>query len=320
MMSRLESEALRADLASVESLLRERTPEQDPVGHFQFSQRKAELESKVAELRQAGGQPAAVALYFGGRPVIGSRGVLAEFGTKAVDSFQTLVATRFAALEGPLGQRGPVPQRERSALMITEVAHGSFGFVLEEADAPLAPELPMTSLTDVVDEVCGLIHSLAASDESADTDLEGIPEALDKRVLGCLQSFFRLLSDAGATLRVIEDRREFSLRSDMIARARERTDAMNVEESSERIEGRLFLLPDARRFELHPVGGGPSLKGAVAAEALGSVTEPTGDIPPGLIGSIAVVELRVRELRFKQQPGKRSYQLVSIDAPARQSA
>lgn len=52
-MSRLESESLRADLASVESLLRERAPEQDPVGHFQYTQRKAGLESKIAELQQA---------------------------------------------------------------------------------------------------------------------------------------------------------------------------------------------------------------------------------------------------------------------------
>jgi len=137
--------------------------------------------------------------------------------------------------------------------------------------------------------------------------------------LGCLQSFFRLLNDSGATLRIVEDRREFSLRPDMIARAKERTDAMNVEESNEQIEGRLFLLPDARRFELHPVGGGASLKGTVAAEALASATQATGDIPPGLIGSIVTAELRVRELRFKQQPGKRSYQLVSIEPLSRQS-
>ena len=287
-------------------------------------------ESRESRLGSQGCKPkkakpaAAVALYFGGRPVIGSRGILADFGARAVESFQNLVSTRFAALEGPLGERGPIPQRERSALMITEVAHGSFGFVLEESEAPSAPELPVASLNEVVDEVCGLIPRLSASAPSRERrrlTLRVVPEALDKRVLGCLQSFFRILNDSGATLRIVEDRREFSLRSDMIARAKERTDAMNVEESSEVIEGRLFLLPDARRFELHPLGGGQSLKGGrsplrrwVPSPNLRAIS------CQGLSGASPLSELRVRELRFKQQPGRRSYQLVAIEpAAARQS-
>jgi hypothetical protein len=146
-----------------------------------------------------------------------------------------------------------------------------------------------------------------------------VPEALDKRVLGCLQAFFRHLHDSGATLRVVDDRRAFSLQADMISRAKERTDAMNLEERNQDIEGRLFLLPDARRFELHPIDGGPSLRGAVTPEALASVIAPTGAIRPGLIGGIATVGLRIRELRFQQQPGRRSYQLVHIGPSPRPS-
>ena len=105
----------------------------------------------------------------------------------------------------------------------------------------------------------------------------------------------------------------------MIARAKERTDAMNLDERTEEIEGRLYLLPDARQFELHPTGGAPSLKGAVTPEALASVLAPSGGIVPGLIGSIATVDLRIRELRFQQQPGRRSYQLVRIEPSPRRS-
>ena len=201
MMRRLEFEALRADLAAVEALLKQRSEIEDPIGWFQFNQRKAELESKIAELQTSEVQSAAVALYFGGRPVIELRGIFADFGSKAVAAFQSIVSTWFAALEGPLGERGPVPQRERSALMITEVARGSFGFVLEEIESSSAPELPVTSLKDVVDEVCGLIHSLADPAESDEDELDRLPEALDKRVLGDLQAFFRHLHDSGATLK-----------------------------------------------------------------------------------------------------------------------
>ena len=37
----------------------------------------------------------------------------------------------------------------------------------------------MTSLKDVVDEVCGLIHSLADPAESDEDELDELPEALD---------------------------------------------------------------------------------------------------------------------------------------------
>lgn len=312
MMRRLEVEALRADLSSIDALLKQRSRADDPVGWFQFNQRKTEIEDRLSALLHATKQAAAVALFFGGRPVIGSKGILADFGARAVESFQSIVSTRFAALEGPLGERGPVPQRERSALMITEVARGSFGFVLEEADGSVSSELSVTSVKEVVDEVCDLIHKLALSGDEEDENSDGLPEALDKRLLGCLQGFFRLLDDSGATLRIVEDRREFSLLPEMIANAKHRTDALNVDERSESAEGRLFLLPEARRFELHPLGGGPTLKGSVAPDALASVTTPTGNISEGIIGSITKVSLRVRELKFQQREGRQSYQLLRI--------
>ena len=79
MMRRLEFEALRADLAAVEALLKQRSEIEDPIGWFQFNQRKAELESKIAELQTSEVQSAAVALYFGGRPVIEFAGYFRRF-------------------------------------------------------------------------------------------------------------------------------------------------------------------------------------------------------------------------------------------------
>ena len=56
----------------------------------------------------------------------------------------------------------------------------------------------------------------------------------------------------------------FSLQSDMIARAKERTEVMNLDERTEEIEGRLSVLPErARRLEFAPYWAAlPSLKGA----------------------------------------------------------
>ena len=48
---RLEVESLRADLSSVETLLSQRSQSEDPVGWFQFNQRKAELESQLSMIQ-----------------------------------------------------------------------------------------------------------------------------------------------------------------------------------------------------------------------------------------------------------------------------
>lgn len=47
---RLELKSLRADLGAVEGLLNGRTKEDDPFGVMQFSQRRAYLMSKLADI------------------------------------------------------------------------------------------------------------------------------------------------------------------------------------------------------------------------------------------------------------------------------
>ena len=95
----LEFDALNADLAAVSSLLEQRSEDEDPIGHLQLTARKSELESELARLQQGHERSASIALYFGGRPVVGSRGILATFGGKMLDIYQDLVSKRFAARE-----------------------------------------------------------------------------------------------------------------------------------------------------------------------------------------------------------------------------
>ena len=77
-----------------------------------------------------------------------------------VAQFQDLVSKRLATLEsGPLASRGPVPLREKAQLMITDVARGSFGFVLEEE--PSSDALTNTPLQIVVEEMSELIYRLS---------------------------------------------------------------------------------------------------------------------------------------------------------------
>src|SRR3546814_19009451 len=93
-----------------------------------------DLNRRLREIEAAPSTSAGVGLFFGGRPVVGSYGIQAEFGAKAVAEFQTLVSNTFAAAEGTLGARGPVPQRARTQLMLPDLARGSFGFLLSKSD------------------------------------------------------------------------------------------------------------------------------------------------------------------------------------------
>lgn len=310
MLKRLERDAAKADLAAVEALLNERSAESDPIGHLQFSRRAEAISRRLREIEAAPSTGAEVGLFFGGRPVIGSHGILADFGTKAVSEFQNLVSSTFAAAEGALGARGPVPQRDRTQLMLTNVARGSFGFILQQADEP---QLVDTQMKEVISRVVDLLFRVASPDQEA---FEGVADNVDNRVLGSLRSFFKTLDDAGATVRFVEDQREFTLRRDEIELARERTEHATIVETAQTATGTLYVLPVARRFELHPLGGDEAFRGSIAPDCLANLTGGGREVRPGIIGTTQTVRLRVREIRAEGQDPKRGYTLISLQPPA----
>src|SRR5579862_4840745 len=306
MLKRLELDALRADLSAVDANLRGRTD--DPIGVLQFEHRKRELEARIADLqREQAGENAGVAIFFGGRPVIGSRGILADFGTQAISNFQSLIATRFAELDGPLGRRGPVPQRGQTQLMITDVARGSVGFVLEEVRDD--HQLLDTPLKEVVDEVCSFIRRIASPDEEA---FQAVTEIVDDRLLGSLRAFFKLLDDSGATLRVVESDSEFSLGRENVERARRRTDSLRLSETEEIVRGTLYVLPDARKFEIHPVPVGEPIRGSISANTLRELVGDGHEVREGIVGVVQDLRVRIKEARVLDREPRKSFTLIGI--------
>lgn len=307
MLRRLEVNALRADIQSLESLLSTRTEDEDPVGWLQYSARKDMLEHQLNQIQSQHRSTAIVGLFFGGRPVLGSRGILADFGAKALDQFQTIVSTTYASLEGPIGTRGPVRQRDRTQMMVTDIARGSVGFILEEADEE---QLVDSHLKTAVTLVLNLLARASSPDEEA---FDLLTDAADGRVLGSVQSFFKLLDESGATLKLVEDEREFLLSREYIERARERTETLTISDRSEKVEGCVYLLPTSRRFELQPVDGGETLKGTVSEDALKPILSFDGNVVEGVIGKQTVVELRIREIKVANRAPRLSYYLTRIE-------
>lgn len=311
MLKKLELDALKADLASVEMLLHERTEVQDPLGWMQFSERKNLLEEKINSLSaHLHDTAASVALFFGGRPVVGSRGILADFGSKVIDQFQELVAIRFAEIDGgSVGTRGPLPQRARSDLLITDVARGSVGFILEEVGSENHSLLD-TPLKNIVDEVCDFIFRLSSADEER---FVSFTDVVDQRLLTAFETFFSTLDSSGATLRVVENEREFSLDREEVVRAHIRTQSLQLIEREESFSGTLYILPGSRRFELHSSDvGSDVIRGSISRQCLDALLDQNGEVLPNILGQIHSVNVRAKDVLSYGSVIRTSYTLLEV--------
>lgn len=268
-LKKLERDFATADIAAVNGLLAQ-LGEQDVMTRFGLEARLEELQRDLAALHVSAEEPtASAALFFGGQPVLGARGIESEFGATAVTKFQDLVAKVLAHENGGLGQRGVVPNRGASTLHITNVVRGSFGFLLEEMNPQ--HQMVETPLKAAVDEATRLLDAFGEPDEEA---FRTAIEEIDERVLGTAREFFSLMRQRGATLRVVAGERDNSFGAEAVARAADRASSTVLQDDEERIAGQLAgVLPDAHQFEFRAGADRGTLRGkvdrALTADQLG---------------------------------------------------
>lgn len=309
-MRKLERDSLQAELSTLDALLARRTEKEDPLGWLQLTDRRADVAARLARLESDSPMHAEVAVFFGGLPVVGSRGIRADFAADAISHYQELVSKRMVSQAlGPLATRGPIPRRDISTMLVTDVVRGSFGFVLQESGESSEPTIA-ASLRRALEDVTNLLANIAAENPAA---FEEAVESLDDRTLFAIRDFLRVLDDSGATLRLVEGDRELSFDSRSLHRGRERADATVIDETAIQREGVLFLVPDARRFELHPTAG-PVLKGIVAADAIqrNGEDEHRGAAvrAADIVGKRWLVELREKTVKQGSGKSRVSYTLI----------
>ncbi|MDN3617462.1 hypothetical protein ACFFUS_10840 [Vibrio gallaecicus] len=259
MPRKLRLNSLTADKYAVEQLLHQSVEYGDFVGEFQYKERLNEIIAEIEELGSNISTNASVALFFGGEPVLGSHGISASFAGSALEKFQKLINKTFANKEsGTLGERGKVPLKRNSNLMVTQVVKGSFGFVLDEVTDQI--EITETALKNTVDDVLEMINTSAQNDEML---FEELVNNLDKRVLQSLKEFFEVLDKAKSTIRVVGDEKEYCLDSRLIHRARKRVESTDIVENDEEITLILSgFLPEHCKFEAK-LENGDSIYGTV---------------------------------------------------------
>lgn len=307
MPRKLMIDSLKAEAAGLQALLAESELYGDVVGSIQYKQRLDDIKKELEALKDNPNPFASVALYFSGKPVLGSRGITAEFASKALGNYQDLISKTFAKSElGSIGERGKVPLKQSTELMVTGLTHGSFGFVLDELSNQ--DELHDTALKEVVHSVTEMLYRVSSANEE---DFEKAAEELDSRTLVTLREFFKDLDTSEATIRIVEDNSEVILDDRSIHRGRVRTEATQIEDSLEQIEGILSgFLPDHRKFELR-VKSGETIYGTATREATEHFTKIVSLGSP-IIGKPCTVSIYVRHVRSLNREPREIYRLVEF--------
>lgn len=315
MLLQLEQKFLQANLAQAQVLLADACQDDDPMGQHQFQQLVEGLKDKLAGMPQAIERaPAGVALFFGGRPVMGSHGIQADFSGKAIERFQTMVSQRFAAQElGPLASKGRVPLKDNTHLMVTDVVRGSFGFVLQAAAEDDEAQGAGTSLKSVVGKVADAISRMAAQDDAL---FDGALAEIDERQKVAFTDFFKLLDTEGATMRIVEGERDFELDQASVQRARRRVENLQISDRADEISGLIVGWSDVTaKFDLQLHGSREIVQGTVSRAELERVALEGLE----LYHKHVRASIKVREVLAKNKQPKRAYTLLSLEiiqAPA----
>ncbi len=303
---KIERDFLRADIAGVDALIGT-LREEDVVTRFSLEEKRAELLQSLTELEQRAPETSAsAALFFGGRPVIGSQGIESEFAGAAVGQFQDLIAKILAHDTGNLAERGTVPRKGSSTLHITNIMRGSFGFLFEEVRPQL--EILDTSLKNAVDEATRLLDAFGEEDEE---QFRSAVEEIDQRVLATTREFFDLMRRSGATMRLVAGDADRSFSADAVGRAAERAKTTTLEDDDEILMGQLAgVLPEHHQFEFRTLDDRGTIRGKVnrnlTAHQLGVFNRQYVDV------NVRAV-VKVKRVLRNDAVVRVSYTLVSIE-------
>lgn len=240
------------------------TPESHAIDRASLKARLATVERRLASIVEDDRLPARARLTFRGKPVVGSRGVFAEFGMDVTRRFSEAVAMVAAANARPLAAAGPIP-RESGRLLITGTAVGSFGFELEEHrdDALLLDEESSIALA------LEMTQDLLRATTEGDDELTEAAAKIDPRAINTLRGFLETLANNEAVCSLRFGEHVFSFRDvAQVAFGAKRLEAENRHEKEVTFQGAFVgALPQRRTFEFKPAGEDRLISGRIGPEA-----------------------------------------------------
>ncbi len=240
----------------------ESTPIEDVLDRGSLTARLEEIEHRISETKADDHEPARARITFNGRPVVGSYGIFADFGTKIISAFNEAVTSVAASLSGGLAAKGPIPNREQHQLLITSTALGSFGFELEEYRSGQLPIDDKTTIDLAIERTQNLLQGSIDTDDEllADTASE-----LDQRALDKVRAFISTLAENEAVC-TLQYRNQVFKFTDVgqVRRSLERISKDNLHEYEWPLKGEFQgVLPKRRTFEFKITGTDQVIVGKV---------------------------------------------------------
>lgn len=206
------------------------------------------VEEQLKGIQISEREPARIHLTFNGRPVVGSHGIFAEFGMKAVNSFTEAIIAVAASLAAPLKAMGPIPNKDQNQLLITNTALGSFGFELEEYHMGQLSLDEQTAVEQAVERTRNLLQGAINPDDEllADSAAE-----LDQRALDKVRAFVNTLAENEAICALqFRDRIFHFTDVGQVRTSLARISQDNLREEEQCLEGEFQgVLPKRRTFE-----------------------------------------------------------------------
>jgi hypothetical protein len=253
---------ISSEIAELESIL-STIPQSEVIARLSFESRLQSAREILAELDHL---PVAkkAKLTFRGKPVFGSHGITAEFGTKAAGAFADAFAAVAAGLTESLKYMGPIPDKAKNQLLITGTAIGSFGFEFE-----LPPQkndlFPDAGRTDEALEKLQDLFRISA--DGSDDAMAELVEEIHPRAVRKVSEFLSYLVQQQALCGLEFDDRFFRFdSSEQLRISVERLQEDNIREKEEEFSGSFAgVLPSSRTFEFNLMDGTP-INGKVASD------------------------------------------------------
>lgn len=238
--------ALASEINELESILSS-IPLENVIERLAFEERLASAKSILESL--PGYQLVEKAsLTFRGRPVLGSHGIAADFGSKAAGAFADAFAAVVAGLNESLRYMGPIPDKAKNQLLITGTAVGSFGFEFElpKQENQLFPEVAKTE--EALEKMQTLLR---VSAEGSDDEVAELVEAIHPRAVRKVAEFLGYLVQHQAWCGLEFRGRFFRYQNiEQLQISAERLQEENIHETDEEYTGEIQgVLPHSRTFE-----------------------------------------------------------------------
>jgi len=242
-------DSLSSEIAQLEDILA-RVPEQRVIHRSGLLRRLASAREALQTLGDEDRSHTAL-LTFRGEPVIGNTGIYASFAGKAAHAFSETVATFAEGLAGRLSaMAGPIAGGDRSRLLITGTATGSFGF---EFKVPVEEQDPDHGALPGMEIAIAKIQELFEEARRGDSeDLADIVAEVHPRSVKKAREFLDILREHGAWCSLSYGDKPFAF--DDLAEVQQTCILLgddNISESDEAFVGVMDgMLPTARQIEL----------------------------------------------------------------------